>query len=245
MKLKAVIAASTLCLMNVNAQAGQLQRFDYPGAPSTCGVGISSAGTVVGNTFTLSSKTVFFTWNHGHFTTLSPTLPAGFLAIPDINSHGVLTASVTTVSSSLVFQSTGFTLHRKSVTDVALPGAFSVAPTGINDSGMIVGWYQTSAGGPTLGFVQSGDKLTTLDGGTGFTVATSIDAAGGSVVGYTYTSPFTSGGAVPLYAGFLYRDHKFTTIAMPGADFTQASGDRDLHRRCERHRPVHRLLHRR
>jgi hypothetical protein len=179
---------------------------------------------VVGNNFTLTAPTAYFIWREGHFTTLSPTLPAGLVAIPGINRYGVMAASVTTVSSSLVFQSAGFTLHGPTVADVTLPGTFSVSPTGINDAGLIVGSYQTSTGGATLGFVKSGAKVTTLDGGTGFTVPMAIDAAGGSVVGYTYSSPFTSGGTAPLYAGFLYRDHTFTTIAVPGADFTLASG---------------------
>lgn len=222
MNFFAGIAASAMCLVSVTAQAGRLKSFDYPGGKPTCGLGLSSIGTVVGNNFTLSAPTDFFTWRDGHFTTLSPALPAGFVSISGINRHGVLAGSVTTVSSSFIFQSMGFTLHGTKVTTVNLPRAFSVAATGINDSGLIVGYTQTSQGGPTLGFVTDGKHTTTLDGGTGTTLPVAIDASGSSVVGMTQaTDP--AAGTVTL-SGFLYRDHHFTAIAYPGATTTFAYG---------------------
>ncbi len=222
MKFAAGIAASALCMVSVAAHAGRLQSFDYPGAQPSCGIGISGIGTVVGNNFTLTAPTDFFTWRDGHFTTLSPSLPAGMVSMSGINRHGVVAGSVTTVSSSFVFQSTGFTLHGTTVTPVTLPGAFSVAARGINDSGLIVGTYQTSQGGPTLGFVTDGKRTTTLDAGTGTTLPVAIDASGGSVVGMTQATDPAAG--TVTFAGFLYRDHKFTAIAYPGATNTFVSG---------------------
>jgi hypothetical protein len=83
-------------------------------------------------------------------------------------------------------------------------------PTGINDSGVVAGYYADASSGATLGFIDRRGKFTTLwFPGSTFTVATAINNWG-TIVGLY-------GDALGLSHGFRYRLGKFTEIDAPNA----------------------------
>ena len=216
-----VLAIGGTCV----AHAASLQSFDVPGQQVTCGWGIADDGTVAGNPVTLIGQPLHgnnsFTWRNGVFSYPKPAVPQGLVSLNGINSHGVI------VGTDLVFpqgaesyQAEGFTYAAGQVTMLAIPGAINQTATGINDAGAIIGYYQMSGTGPTLGFEQVGSHIYTLDGGTGTTLPAATDGAGNVVAG---TLMQKTGNGV-AYNGFLYRNHQFTPIVYPGATDTFVLG---------------------
>ena len=221
--------ASLLALMLsglgvVTARAASVQTFDVPGLGemSTCGWGIANDGTVAGNPSTLVGEPLHgnsaFTWRNGVFSFPKPAVPQGLVAFNGINAHGVIAGSDLVFAQN--YQSQAFTYAAGQVTPLAIPGAVSQAANGINDAGVIVGTYQTSGTGPVLGFEQVGSRIYTLDSGTGLTLPVAVDSAGNVIAG---TMRKAAGGGV-AYAGFLYKNHRFTAIDYPGAANTFVFG---------------------
>jgi hypothetical protein len=128
--------------------------------------------------------------------------------------HGINNKTpVMAVGSCLNFDdhSIGFVWSAGKFVDITIPGAFELAPMGINDLGEIVGWYFGSDGN-RHGFLLSGTTLTTLDppGGDVGTIATSINNKGQ----ITLVSGIPNG--FPRFEdAFLYQNGKFTNIDIP------------------------------
>jgi probable HAF family extracellular repeat protein len=103
-----------------------------------------------------------------------------------------------------------------SFTTIDVPGASYTVAQGINDSGQIVGWYNSTGRG--YGFLDTGGSLTTIDvpGAIG-TEAYGINDSG-QIVGSYYDG---------RTHGFLYTGGSFTTIGVPGAVETDAYGIND------------------
>jgi uncharacterized membrane protein len=100
---------------------------------------------------------------------------------------------------------------------VAFPGALGTYPTGMNDSGTIVGAYWTMSGTVTHGFIYTGGIYETIDyPGAMATYPNAINNSG-IVVGY-YTVPICNpDGDCPETHGFTYADGFFQSIDFPGA----------------------------
>jgi probable HAF family extracellular repeat protein len=82
----------------------------------------------------------------------------------------------------------GFLLDNGSYTTLDVPGSISTYPSGINDSGQIVGYYNDAAVNPH-GFVLDNGRYTTLDvPGSVYTWAYGINASG-QIVGGCDTAP--------------------------------------------------------
>ena len=97
------------------------------------------------------------------------------------------------------------------------PGGAYTNPWGINDSGLIVGYYQFVSNNVN-GFLYNSGSFSTIDdpGGTSGTIATGINN-GGQIVG-TYFD------ASEVAHGFLDNGGSFSTIDVPGAFATSAYG---------------------
>ena len=96
-----------------------------------------------------------------------------------------------------------------------VPGATDTFALGINDSGLIVGFYYDAAGGH--GFLLQQGTYTTLDvPGASRTYGSGINDAG-QIVGFYLDAAFT-------YHGFLLDQGSYTTLDAPGSGSTFAQG---------------------
>lgn len=102
----------------------------------------------------------------------------------------------------------------------ALPwGALTLQPTGINEAGVIVGWYLEESGA-TRGFRKEGDTVTRFDRpGHCCTVPTGINDDG-VIVGYTEGSPTV----MEPIESFVYDNGIFETVDFPGMPQTTVRG---------------------
>jgi uncharacterized membrane protein len=103
-----------------------------------------------------------------------------------------------------------------SFTPIDVPGAVATSVNGINTAGNIVGYYQTSIGGPFHAFCQRNGTFTLFDyPGASWTSANGINDSGiivgSAIVGSTEV-------------GFSYDGTTFTTISVPGQHATSALG---------------------
>lgn len=214
MRCNTALACAALVLTASSALAGTLQRFDLPGHPSICGAAINDDGVVVGNTLGIE-RPVNFVYRANSFTLLPPASITGFTAISGISGDRVLVGTNTVFGRHFTIRQTGFSLRDGTVETLHIKGAVQVIVRGISEN-EIVGSYQTSLEGPTLGFLQNGQILTVLDDGTGNTQPQAVDQVGGRVVGISQRAAVTT--------SWLYQAGKFTPIARPGAQATFASG---------------------
>jgi len=126
---------------------------------------------------------------------------------PALRLAGAVLAAVTIAVAA---QAPSLTIKFK---NVAVPGALFTTATGINNSGMLVGYYVDS-GGVTHGFMRSGKTVTTIDDPKGIaTYCEGINSIGAIVGEYTQSNENNH--------GFLYQNGVFTDIGMgviSGAD---------------------------
>jgi probable HAF family extracellular repeat protein len=172
---------------------------DVPGAlpGTTRAFGINDAGQIVGDSVSHS-----FLLSGGIYTTID--VPGALSTKADgINNAGQIVGG-----SSLG----GFLLSGGMYTTIDFPGA-PTSPSGINDSGQIVGFY-VDFRDRDHGFLLSGGVYTTIDFGPRETVADGINNAG-QIVGYYYLSG---------NHGFLLSGGVYTTIDFPGATGTDITG---------------------
>lgn len=102
---------------------------------------------------------------------------------------------------------------------LAVPGASSTTPFGLNDHGQIVGSY-VDASGHTHGFLDTTGRFTTLDApGASSTVALGVNNLG-QVVGNFVDS-------AGVEHGFVEKLGQFTSIDAPGATATSVTGIND------------------
>ncbi len=226
--MRMIFTTALATLGACSASAASLQTFDVPSegqGVATCGWAIANDGTVAANPAELIGQplqgNLSFTWHKGIFTFPRPTLPNGLVSFDGINSQGTIAGTdLVFTQASPGVQAQGFTYAAGKTSMLAISGAFTQAATGINDAGDVVGYYQTSSAGPTIGFEQVGSRIYTLDAGTGTTMPIAVDSAGNVIAGILRKT--TNNGT--SYVGFLYKNHQFTTIAYPGATNTFVFG---------------------
>jgi uncharacterized membrane protein len=203
------IALLAVCLGST-AHARDLHEFTLPGGQSTCGLGIASDGTVVGDDPT-QLQTGNFVYKDRTFSYPAPNFTGGFSLLGINRAHVIVGAYGGLGGDGAFILSGGVT------TLFTLPGAGFVLASSINDAGTIVGTYQAAHGGPYLGFIDAGGIVTTLSNGSGDTEPAGIDPSGRIVVG-------TSVSSAGVFTGFITKDGIFTTLAVPGAAATFARG---------------------
>jgi uncharacterized protein (TIGR03437 family) len=142
------------------------------------------------------------------FTFTNLNIPGGGNAL-GINDRGQIVGNSLATSPSTAFVETG-----GSFSSISFPGSQYTGPTGISDSGQIVGTYYD---GTNQSFLETNGAFATLSYPGAFqTIASGINNLG-QVVGYYNNQS----------AGFLYSNGTFRAIAVPGATQTSASGIND------------------
>jgi len=115
---------------------GSFTQIDVPGALGTFAYGINDAGQIVGG-FYDGTGTHGLLYSGGNFTQID--VP-GATSAYGMNDAGPLVGVVYPGEH-------GFLYSGGSFTQIDVPGASGTLPSGINDAGQIVGFFQNSAGG--------------------------------------------------------------------------------------------------
>ena len=194
------------------AQGATIETFNLPNNQPTCGVAIADDGTVVGGNQAATNPPVNFIYGNGQFRYPAPNVPAGLVALTGINRKNAIVGEDLATNGGFL----GFRLRNSATRLVTVPGATQQAAIGINDSGSIVGWYETAGSTAEYGFIKHGNTVTTLDDGTGSTLPTAISRDGTLVVGINLSADNIT--------SWLYQNGAYTTLAAPGAAATFARG---------------------
>jgi len=176
--------------------------FKNPNLPATYGLGINNDGVIVGEMGLLSTAKGFKLVN-GRYRTID--FPGSYVygAATGINNHGLIVGRTD--------DEKGYALKNGQFRDVGFPGVEFTGAFGVNDGGIVVGWY-FMPGPLDYGFAQKNGKYVSFRyPGEKATFPTGISSTG-QVVG-AYTSDFIS-------------YHGFVTSPITAKDFDNAS-------RCE------------
>jgi probable HAF family extracellular repeat protein len=165
-----------------------------PGKSATLAWGINNAGNVVGGTGTLSA-TVGFELIGGRFKKVSPPGDYLYVYATGINNLG----GIVGWTFGGVGSNNGFAYKAGKFKTIRVPGASQTEALGINDSGIIVGWYASAS---FTGFALMGGKYIKISyPGAIYTFASGINNSGQIVGSYTFdqqtyhgfvTSPITT-----------------------------------------------------
>jgi uncharacterized membrane protein len=184
---------------------------------------VNGLGLVVGNygPFTVQHAAIYSILT-GQWTTL-PDVPNLPINIGDgINLFGIATGSAAMGTVAGTSDSIGWTWDGRNYSFFSAPGAAlaGTAPIGINDLGLVCGYFQ-DVNGVYHGFLKEGSRFTDIDvpGATG-TYAYGLNDLG-EVVG-TYTDQQGNS------HGFVLRAGNFTTVDVPGSLGTLVTNVNDL-----------------
>jgi uncharacterized membrane protein len=209
---KAVLSLAVLLLASVSlalAQGGTYTQIDVPGAAYTEGIGIDTAGDIVGAYGDTSGNIDGFFLSAGTYTTI--VYPGSTLTtLFGINDLGKIVGDTRTPTK------TGFLydVQTQTFTTINRPGADYSLPFAINNGGIIGGLLVPSPTSPSIGFalIASGYKIISPPAGT-FPEVSGVTASG-MLFGSAYN---TSGN--PL--NFSYSNGKYSPITIPNAPSAQ------------------------
>jgi uncharacterized membrane protein len=167
-----------------------------PGKTVTLANGINNAGDIVGGYGSLAT-TKGFVRIGTRFKTISP--PGEYINVfgNGINNFGQIVGTG---------DDTGFFYSHGKFNKIAVPGASTTKPLGINDSRIIVGWYVTSGCLPCGFALKNGRYMSINYPGAMFTGALGINSAG-QIVGFYSLDGMTI--------------HGFVTSPITAADFEE------------------------
>ena len=217
------ILLAALLLCPATAEAASFERFDAPGATTTCGTAIASNGLVAGTAYvgtivvgdaarTQPPRLGAFLYRSGHFSFPKPAALAGTLTFTGVNRSAAI-VGLDFDSAAIVTQSFLYADHATSFPMIT--GASSISLAGLTDSGMLLGQAGLSGGAfdfRYVGFLKTaGGAVTLIDDGSDTTNPAGVDETGNYVVG---TSLNQNGN------GWIYHAGVFTPISFPGAVFT-------------------------
>ena len=200
---------------------GVFTTISAPGATILSANGINDAGQIVGNQ-RVGDMFQGFVDSGGTFTTISVPGATGTSAANGINDAGEIVGTYAAGEGG----AQGFVDNGGVFTTISVPGALATFANGINDAGQIVG--NQRVGDMFQGFVDSGGTFTTISiPGALATVANGVNDAG-QIVG-TYGIEVIEDGKTQGFKtqGFVNNGGVFTTISVPGATFTYATGIND------------------
>ena len=142
---------------------------DIPGAAENLAGGINNHGLVVGDSFTNSgfSGGLGWSWNGSQYTTFSapgadPSRTPGGTATYSVNDAGQIVGY--SIDSSGIYH--GFLKTGSSFTTLDYPGAAQYGGTsanGINNKGVVTGYYYIDNAGDFSGFLWQNGEFTTLN----------------------------------------------------------------------------------
>jgi len=198
-------------------------RQNFPGADGGTQVhGIDSAGHTVGSSTTSGSTSGFYQ-SGGAFTAVNQpgTVFNQLLGINQAGTTAAGYASSTDTSGATGQHAYTYNISGQTFTPVSsLPTNTNSQATGVNNSGMIVGFYQLLSGKYSA-FTDVGGTITSfLVPGSQSTQALGVNDLGQIVGDYVDSSG--------TMFGFLDTGGTFTTINPPGATSTTANGINDL-----------------
>ena len=198
-------------------QNGSFRTIDDPAATAgTLVFGINNQGDVVGCYNDSNGTCHGFVYSRNVFANVVVSGVSSDTSVRGINDSGQ------SVGNTYTNGYNGFLDSNNAFTVIADPAAnttLGTTPEGINDSGVVVGYYNEIAAGKFVyrGFVETNGRFSDLDApaASGFTAAYGINAAG-QIVGY-----YSDGTS---YHGFLDTNGSFTIINAPSATGTDALG---------------------
>ena len=211
------IDSSNLSHGYMRDSTGVITEIVPPGAVQTACLGLNDAGVITGWYINSAGQSYGFTDTAGVFVTVD------FLEVNDINSSGVFVGVYvgpgSTGATEYGYLATPATF--KNFGTVAVPKAMSTSIYGVNNSGSLTGFYETSSSA-FHGLLMIGNKITNLDDPsalTGTTVGEGINTAN-EVVGYYENASNAD-------VGFLYSAGTYSDIVPPGAIVSSALGIND------------------
>jgi len=210
--------------------AGDRTTFAFPAGPKsdTLVTGISDTGTIVGDSQVDYSGrgTAWLRTPTGHYTKINNPKAGEYGTWPEaVNKNNVIVGRYYTGTASS-YDVRGYIQHGTHFTDVNLPSSVHATDwsvVGINNRGDLCGWYVTSSG-PFHGFVIIGGRFRTVNApaagrsrGEG-TEVTSIayDRSYAGTLVYAAQPDFNHQYRAYKH-GFVVRNGRFTTIAVPAA----------------------------
>jgi hypothetical protein len=175
----------------------------------TVAYGIDDSSQIVGSFFDAFGEHGFF-YSGGIFNTIDYPGTTGSTIVQGINNGDQIVGSA---------GRPGFLYSGGSFSAIEVPGAVRTVPTGINDSGQIVGWFIDTSR-IYHGFLDNSGSFTTIDfPGSRFTQAHGINNNGQIVLDFLGTDGYDH--------AILDDGGTFTTINVPGAIYTLAEGIND------------------
>ena len=210
------------------AAASSFERFDAPGATTTCGAAIASNGLVAG--FSSNGSIVVgnaaasqtarlggFLYRSGRYFFIKPAVPAGTVLFTGVNrSHAV--TGIDIGGASLTAQSFLYSAGVTSFPTIAQGTVDSLVA--LTDNATVLG-RATVPGAPPfnfglVGFLRtSSGAVTIIDDGSGTVQPAGMDQDAAYVVG----NSLDGNGA-----GWVFHNGTFTPVAVPGGYFTLPSG---------------------
>ena len=204
----------------VAADGPTFTQIDFPGAVSTQVWGITANGDMVGGYVNADNSTHGFLRTRGDF--ISIDFPGAAFTYANAISPGGDIVGQYAATTNGSGPNHGFVLSRDGVfSTVDFPGAVTSYLAGMNSRGDVVGTY-TLADNLRHTFVMNADpfspggRFKAIDDPAGAAFAGPIGMRGDDIVG-----AYFSGGAGH---GFLLADGMYTTIDVPGASYTNATG---------------------
>jgi probable HAF family extracellular repeat protein len=158
--------------------------FDAPGQPQTYPSGINNAGEVVGAAGVGGGTIRPFEMLNDRFTTIK--VPGQYLikTASGINNSGGVTGYVSDGDAGL--PDNGYLYKEGKLTTIGFPGAYETAASGINDSGVIVGWYSVLHGCECAFALKNGRYVSFSYPGAVATAGEGVNASGQVVGQYTF-----------------------------------------------------------
>lgn len=148
---------------------------------ATYGLGLNNAGVVVGEAGTLFSTNAFELVN-GHYKTINFPGSYNYGFANSVNSQGLVVGWTISGVTDL-----GYMVKSGRVRDVSIPGAQRTAALGVNDDGIVVGWYNPTTTNDYHGFALKNGKHFSFDyPGAVWTFATGINKSGQVVGTYSF-----------------------------------------------------------
>jgi probable HAF family extracellular repeat protein len=185
------------------------------GASDIQALAINDNGDVAGTYRDANNVTHGFIYSNGGYTTIDGPGAAYGTYLTGINNSGQLALSYTSTPANVAHRWTPDGHGGYTIQDFSVPGSLTTATGGIDNSGNLVGYYQTPNYGGYLW--RSGGTNTTFnhpnDGGT--TQALGINDNGDIVGAYFGTSHIT---------GYLRTNGGFADIDPPGSSYSYATG---------------------
>jgi uncharacterized membrane protein len=134
----ALVLALLAFVASASAQDFKFTSIDFPGAVVTTARGINNHGVIAGSYRIPGSPRQALLFKKGKFIPLAPPAPdASFSEATSINDRGDVTGQWGDANGF----SHGFLLHDGTLTILDVPGATDTYALGVNDSGLVVGYW--------------------------------------------------------------------------------------------------------